>query len=84
MQYQIKMSGDPEEKVKQAKKIAAEQGITFVGDGTKGKFSGRIMGGRLIGTYAVDNGILMVTITEKPLLASWKMIEGQLKEFLKS
>ena len=84
MQYQIKMSGDPVEKVKQAKKIAAEQGVTFVGDGAKGKFSGRIMGGRLIGTYTVDKGTLVVTITEKPLLASWKMVEGQLKEFLKS
>ena len=84
MQYQIKMSGDPVEKVEQAKRIAAEQGVTFVGDGTKGKFFGRIMGGRLIGTYSVDKGSLMVSITEKPLLASWNMIEGQLKEFLKS
>jgi predicted NUDIX family NTP pyrophosphohydrolase len=83
-QYQIKMKGDPEEKLKQAKKIAAEQGVTFVGDGTKGKFSDRIMGGRLIGTYTVNDGVLMVTITEKPFLTSWNMIEGQLKEFLKS
>ncbi len=84
MQYQIKMSGDPEEKVRQAKKIAAEQGVFFVGDGAKGKFSGRIMGGRLIGSYKVEKGILLVTIEEKPLLTSWSMIESQLKEFLKS
>ena len=83
MQYQIKLKGDPEEKLKQARKIAAEQGVAFVGDGTKGKFSGRVMGGRLIGTYTVNDGILFVTVT-KPLLTSWGMIESQLKEFLKS
>jgi hypothetical protein len=84
MQYQIKMSGDPEEKVKQAKKIAAEHGVTFVGDGSKGKFSGRIMGGRLVGTYKVEKGILFVNVEEKPLLTTWSMVEGQLVEFLKS
>lgn len=83
MQYQIKIK-DPEAKLKQAKVIAAEQGVTFIGDGTKGKFSGRIMGGRLIGTYKVDGVILTVTIDEKPMLTSWNMIENQLKEFLKS
>jgi hypothetical protein len=84
MQYQIKFSGDPDEKVRKAKKIAAEQGVTFVGDGTKGKFSGRIMGGRLVGTYTVEKNVLMVTITEKPLLTTWNMIEAQLVDFLKS
>ena len=84
MQYQIKMSMDPEQKVKQAKVIAAQHGITFIGDGKKGKFSGSILGGRLVGTYQVENGILIVNIIEKPLLASWKMVEGQLVEFLKS
>jgi predicted NUDIX family NTP pyrophosphohydrolase len=84
MQYEIKMKGDPEEKLRQARKIAAEQGVTFVGDGTKGKFSGKILGGRLIGSYTVNDGILLVTIIEKPFLTSWNMIEGQLKEFLRS
>jgi hypothetical protein len=84
MQYEIKMKGDPEEKLRQARKIAAEQGVTFVGDGTKGKFSGKILGGRLIGSYTVNDGILLVTITEKPFLTSWNMIENQLKEFLRS
>jgi hypothetical protein len=84
MQYQIKLKGDPEEKLKQARNIAAEQEVAFVGDGTKGKFSGKIMGGRLIGTYTVNDGVLMVTITEKPFLTNWNMIEAQLKEFLKS
>ena len=84
MQYEIKMKGDPEEKLRKARKIAAEQGVTFVGDGTKGKFSGKILGGRLIGSYTVNDGILLVTITEKPFLTSWNMIEGQLKEFLRS
>ena len=84
MQYQIKMSGDPEEKVKRAKVIAAQQGVAFLGDGKKGKFSGRIMGGRLVGTYHVENGILIVNVVEKPLLVSWNMVESQLVEFLKS
>ena len=83
MQYQIKMSGDPEEKVKQAKVIAAQHGVAFLGDGKKGKFSGRIMGGRLAGTYHVENGILIVNVVEKPLLVSWNMVESQLVEFLK-
>jgi hypothetical protein len=84
MQYQIKMSGDPEEKVRQAKKIAAEHGVTFIGDGNKGRFSGRIMGGRLIGTYKVEKGVLFVTVDEKPLLTTWSMVESQLVEFLRS
>jgi hypothetical protein len=84
MQYQIKLLGDPEEKLKQAKKIAAEYGVSFIGDGVKGRFSGKLMGGRLVGTYTVTNGILLVTISEKPLLTSWGMVESQLKEFLRS
>ncbi len=84
MQYEIKLKGDPEEKLKQARKIAAERGVKFVGDGTRGKFSGKILGGRLIGSYTVNGGILLVTITEKPFLTSWNMIESQLKEFLRS
>jgi hypothetical protein len=84
MQYQIKMSGDAEEKVKKAKVIAAQNGIAFLGDGKKGKFSGRIMGGRLVGTYQVENGILIVNVVEKPLLVSWSMVESQLVEFLRS
>ncbi len=84
MQYQIKMSGDPEQKLKQARELAAERGVTFIGDGTKGKFSGRIMGGRLNGFYWVEKGILSITIIEKPLLTTWNMIEVQLREFLRS
>ena len=85
MQYEIKLKGDPEEKLKQARKIAAERGVKFVGDGTRGKFSERITGREvLIGSYTVNGGILLVTITEKPFLTSWNMIESQLKEFLRS
>jgi hypothetical protein len=84
MQFQIKMSGDLEEKVKQARRIAAEHGVTFIGDSRKGKFSGRIMGGKLIGTYQVENGVLTVNITEKPFLATWSMVEGQIMGFLRS
>jgi hypothetical protein len=84
MQYQIKMSGDPAQKLRQAKVLAAERGVTFIGDGTKGKFSGRTLGGRLNGFYQVEKGILTVTIIEKPMLATWNMIEIQLREFLRS
>jgi hypothetical protein len=84
MQFHIKLSGDPEQKLKQAKGIAAERGVTFIGDGASGRFSGRIMGGRLIGTYKVEKGILIVTIDEKPLLTTWNMIEIQLRVFLRS
>jgi hypothetical protein len=83
MQYQIKIR-NPEEKLKQAKTLAAKQGVTFIGDGVKGRFSGRIMGGNLIGSYTVDKDILTVTISEKPLLTTWNMVEGQLREFLRS
>jgi hypothetical protein len=80
--FKFKIEGGPEEKLQQVKIEAAKNGIAFQGNGVKGKFFGSFVIGRLIGSYKVEKGIITVSITEKPCIATWPMIEQQLRQFL--
>lgn len=52
-------------------------GATLEGDDSSGSFSGR----GVEGTYAVDGDQVTVTITKKPTLAPWPLIENLVRDF---
>jgi len=60
----------------EVRRRAAKEGVTFVGDTSRGKFSGLVCG-----HYEVSRGMLVLTITDKPFLASWKMIGDKIRKF---
>ncbi len=75
--FRIPVRGDLEAKLSYAKRKAAEKSVTMAGDTRSGSFSGMISG-----TYSISGGIATVAISRKPFIASWDMIESQLREFL--
>lgn len=65
-----------DEKFLEAKQTITSHGGTIYADG-----SFELMGVR--GSFYRDGDMLRVTITDKPWLASWGMIEEKLDEFFK-
>lgn len=77
MEFHFTLKGDPEAKLKQAQAAAASRGVKMTGDARAGEFSGLITG-----SYEVAGEDFAVFVTRKPMLASWPMIENQLRLFL--
>ena len=77
--FSIKATKSPGTLVSEAKKVAQKNGATFRGDANSGSFSGRGVEGR----YKIEGGIVKVTITDKPSLASWSTVESKVKEFFR-
>jgi hypothetical protein len=77
--FEYQMYGDPAEKFSQVQQLAAAKGVTLIGDSTRAVFSGIVSG-----SYSRSGTTITVTITNKPLLASWTMIDSMLREFIES
>ncbi|MEE9163760.1 MAG: hypothetical protein V3U17_03055 [Thermoplasmata archaeon] len=76
--FQILVKGNLEAKLEVAKQKAANQGWRLEGDAESGTFSGALFGG-----YEISEGVATVTVTKKPpLIASWRYVEAQLRDFL--
>jgi len=75
--FTLNFTADPENLLQQAKELAARVGILFDGDNHHGTFSGQ----GVAGEYHIDNRKMMLTISEKPLIIPWSLIETKLKEF---
>jgi hypothetical protein len=78
-QFTYDLQGDIEVKLKQVQTEVAKRGIEFRGDMKEGNFSGHISG-----KYSIEDHKMIVTVTSKPLLASWNNVDSQLKELLES
>ena len=76
--FKYTLSGDPAWKLEQVKAAAGAKGIIFSGDLNGGRFSGR----GLNGTYRIDGSRITVSITTKPLIATWAYIDSQLRSFI--
>jgi len=76
--FEYTLSGNPAWKLEQVKAAAGAKGIIFCGDLNGGRFSGR----GLIGTYSINGSRITVSITTKPLIASWAYIDSQLRSFI--
>jgi hypothetical protein len=66
----------PEEFHSKAAQIAAQQGINLIGhEGTIEKMGVKA-------NYVYENGVLSITIIDKPMFLSESMVENQLKAWL--
>ena len=76
--HKLPLGGDPNLKLNQLKRAAAQRGINFQGTVDRGKFSG--MG--LNGHYRREGKFIFVTIIKTPLFVSEDTIINQIKDFL--
>jgi hypothetical protein len=76
-QFTYEIQDDVEDRLKQVQTEVAKRGIEFQGDTKEGKFSGHICG-----KYTIEGNRMIVTVTSKPLLATWKNVDSRLKNLL--
>ncbi|WP_228719977.1 hypothetical protein [Methylococcus geothermalis] len=74
---EIKIGSEPQSLVAKAEKAAREKGMVFSGDETTGSFSGN----GVEGVYEFRGDLLAITITKKPFVLPWAVIEASVKSF---
>lgn len=75
--FRIKIQEDPDALVARAEKAARKAGAEFEGDAHSGSFAGSGVEGQ----YEVEEGSIVVTITRKPMIAPWSLVEDKVKGF---
>jgi len=75
--FSLQITGEPEALMARAIESASRHGAIFNGDTRCGHFKG--MGIR--GEYKLESQTVHITITEKPRIASWPMVESMVKGF---
>lgn len=74
---EIKIGSEPQSLVAKAEKAARAKGMEFSGDETTGCFSGN----GVDGVYEFRGDLLAITITKKPFVLPWAVIEASVKSF---
>ena len=75
--FDIPLSGDVETLVAKAEEGARQAGAEFSGDTSGGRFAGFGVEGQ----YTVQGDTITVTITKKPMIAPWSLVEGKVRSF---
>jgi uncharacterized protein (DUF697 family) len=75
--FTVNLAADPDVVLAQAKKVTAQNGGIFKGDTHSGQFSAR----GVVGEYKVKGKAVILTITEKPILMPWFVVESKIKSF---
>lgn len=76
--FEVPLDGKtPEMLISKAKGMISEIGGTFAGDETLGRFSGQGAEGK----YTVVGRTVRITVTKKPFIAPWSMVESKIKSF---
>jgi len=76
-QFTFPIAGDPAALFARARAAARQSDVALVGDETAGTFEGR----GVEGAYRVDGDAVVVTVTKKPFIAPWGMVERTLRDF---
>jgi hypothetical protein len=76
--FNIETTLDPPSLLARVRKAARENGGTLVGDGQSGRFSHDLIKGE----YHMVGRTVIVTITDKPLIAPWSIIEARLRQLV--
>jgi hypothetical protein len=75
--FNIAFTGDAAALLNRARAIAVSNGAQISGDSSRGSFSGK----GIIGNYSVSGNTVSVTISDKPALIPWGIVESQLRSF---
>ncbi len=75
--FRMPLKEEPAALVERARKLAEDAGAEFSGDASSGSFSAK----GVVGEYAVEGDSITVTVTRKPMVAPWSLVESKVKEF---
>jgi len=75
--YEITLTQEPVAVIERAREKATSSGVDFQGDENEGNFAGK----GLLGTYRIAGPLLTITISKKPMILPWAMIESSIKSF---
>lgn len=79
--FDIPVPADLQATLSKLQSAILEQGGTFSGNDTAGKFSGSTPIGAVDGDYLVDAGVIRITITNKPMMAPCGAIEAKIRGY---
>jgi hypothetical protein len=75
--FQVPLKGDPDALASRAEQLARQVDAEFTGDGKAGCFAA----GGVEGQYEVQGENVTVTISKKPLVAPWWLVEEKVRSF---
>ena len=75
--FRMPLKEEPAVLVERARKLAEDSGADFSGDASSGRFAAK----GVEGEYAVEGDTITVTVTRKPIVAPWSLVETKVKEF---
>jgi hypothetical protein len=75
--FTLPLRESPAAVLERAHRTAHDLKATFEGDTTSGRFTGIGVEGR----YRITGDTIEVTITDKPFLVPWFLVEQQVKQF---
>ena len=75
--FEIPLGGDAVALVNKAQAAATTYAATFSGDISSGSFSGR----GFDGSYTIIENMATVTITKKPFIVPWILVESKVRGF---
>jgi hypothetical protein len=81
--FEISVPESPEDILATAKSAITKANGKFSGDTNSGHFSIPVGIGDIEGVYFLKDGKMVVDITKKPLLVGCKLIENQMRSYLK-
>jgi hypothetical protein len=67
----------PSELIRKAKNAAAQSEAVFAGDERNGSFSST----EVAGTYEISGDYALITVTKKPFIAPWSLVESKVRKF---
>ena len=74
---EIQVNEEGSRLVERAKETARKHGAQLTDNGERGQFGGK----GIEGTYEIEGGLLAITISKKPLILPWAMIEKTVRKF---
>ena len=75
--FRVSTTERPSTLVARVQEGTKKYGADFKGDATSGSFSAK----GVKGTYSIQDGAVTVTITDKPFLIPWGLVETQVRGF---
>lgn len=73
----VNLTADANAVITRIKAAAVQNGIHLEGDALSGQFNGKGMKG----SYEIHNATMIITISKKPLLMPWSLIESSVVDF---
>ncbi|UCE80304.1 MAG: hypothetical protein JSV94_03795 [Methanobacteriota archaeon] len=85
--FRYTLVGDPAERLATIKRRAAQKSVTFVGDLSRGTFSGDMplpaIGDMTVrGRYRIKGDQITVAVSDKPESYSWNKVDEMLRDFI--